>query len=224
MFAGKATHPESISSIQPLTLVVRICVVLLLLLRPLLAQNVAQNDPAILLIRVVDGAGAVYPIGSRATRGVTVQVTDEIGKPVDSAAVSFRLPDDGPSGTFSSGMRMEIVTTGPDGRANVWGMLWNRETGPFEIKITAAKGQARAGTVCALYLSNSLVSAEPRTVAPAGSLIHKLSHRKIWIGVGIAAAAFAGIAAVSSRGTPSAAAATVNAPQIGTPSIIIGRP
>jgi len=112
VFAGKATHPESISSIQPLTLVVRICVVLLLLLRPLLAQNVAQNDPAILLIRVVDGAGAVYPIGSRATRGVTVQVTDEIGKPVDSAAVSFRLPDDGPSGTFSSGMRMEIVTTG----------------------------------------------------------------------------------------------------------------
>ena len=222
MFAGKATHPESISSIQPLTLVVRICVVLLLLLRPLLAQNVAQNDPAILLIRVVDGAGAVYPIGSRATRGVTVQVTDEIGKPVDSAAVSFRLPDDGPSGTFSSGMRMEIVTTGPDGRANVWGMQWNRVTGPFEIRITAAKGQARAGTVCALYLSNSLVSAEPRSVAPAGWR----SHRKIWIGVGIAAAAFVGVAAVSSRGTPSATAAapTANAPQIGTPSIIIGRP
>lgn len=224
MFAGKATDPESISSIQPLTLVVWVCLLLVLLLRPLLAQNVAQNDPAILLIRIVEGAGAVYPIGSRATRGLTVQVTDETGRPVDSAAVSFRLPDDGPSGTFSSGMRMEIVTTGPDGRANVWGIQWNRVTGPLEIRITAAKGQARAGTVCALYLSNSLVSAEPRTAAPSGSLIHKLSHKKIWIGVGIAAAAFAGVAAISSRGTPSTASATVNAPQIGTPSIIIGRP
>jgi len=200
--------------------VVRICVALLFLLRPL----AAQNDPAILLIRIVEGEGAAYPIGSRATRGVTVQVTDETGKPVEGTAVSFRLPDDGPSGTFSSGMRMEMVTTGPDGRANVWGMQWNRVTGPLEVRITAAKGGVRAGTVCDLYLSNALVTSEPRTTAPAGSLIHKLSHKKIWIGVGVAAVAFAGVAAVSSRGTPSTAAATVNAPQIGTPSIIIGRP
>src|SRR5438876_954945 len=51
------TPPESISSILPLTLVVRICVVLFLLLRPL----AAQTDPAILLIRIVEGAGTVYP-------------------------------------------------------------------------------------------------------------------------------------------------------------------
>ena len=196
---------------------VRILVVLLLLRLPL----AAQNDPAILLIRIVEGEGTVYPIGSRATRGVTVQVTDETGKPVERAAVSFRLPDDGPTGAFSSGMRTEIVTTGADGRANVWGMQWNRVTGSLEVRITAAKGQSRAGTVCGLYLSNSLVSAEPRSVAPAGWK----SHRKIWIGVGIAAAAFVGVAAIASRGTPSpATAAGVNAPQIGTPTIIIGKP
>jgi hypothetical protein len=117
-------------------------------------------------------------------------------------------------------MRTEIVTTGTDGRANVWGMQWNRVTGSLEVRITAAKGQARAGTVCGLYLSNALVAAEPRSPAPGGWR----SHRKIWIGVGIAAAAFVGVAAISSRGTPSAAAGSVNAPQIGTPSIIIGRP
>jgi hypothetical protein len=184
-----------------------------------------QNDPAILLIRIAEGEGTVYPIGSRATRGVTVQVTDETGKPVDSAAVSFRLPDDGPSGAFSSGMRTEIVTTGADGRANVWGMQWNRVTGPLEIRITAAKGQARAGTVCGLYLSTSeLRNAEPRIAGPSkGTLSHWRSHRKILIGVGIAAAAFVSVAAISSRGTPSAAG-TVNAPQIGTPTIIIGKP
>jgi len=197
--------------------VVRISLALVLLLFPV----AAQNDPSILLIRIVEGEGAVYAIGSRATRGVTVQVTDETGKPVDSAAVVFRLPEDGPSGTFSSGMRTEVVTTSADGRANVWGMQWNRMTGPLEVRITAAKGQARAGTVCGLYLSNALVSSEPRQSKVGGWR----NHKKIWIGVGIAAAAFAGTAAVSSRGTPSAATpAGVNAPQIGTPSIIIGKP
>jgi hypothetical protein len=116
-------------------------------------------------------------------------------------------------------MHTEVITTSADGRANVWGMQWNRVTGPMEVRITAAKGQARAGTVCGLYLSNALVSSEPRQSKSGGWR----SHKKIWIGVGIAAAAFVGVAAVSSRGTPSAAA-TVNAPQIGTPSIIIGKP
>jgi len=197
--------------------VVRIFVVLFVLAGLL----EGQSDPAILLIRILEGEGAVYPIGSRATRGVTVQVTDETGKPVDSAAVVFRLPEDGPTGTFSSGTRTEVVTTGPDGRANVWGMQWNRLPGPLEVRITAAKGQARAGTVSGMYLSNAVVSSEPRQAK-----VHSWrSHKKIWIGAGIAAAAFVGVAAVSSRGTPSAASpASVNAPQIGTPTIIIGKP
>jgi hypothetical protein len=186
----------------------------------------AQNDPAILQIRIVEGEGTVYPIGSRATRGITVQVSDETGKPVDSAAVSFRLPDDGPTGEFSSGMRTEIITTSADGRANVWGMQWNRVTGSLEVRITAAKGQARAGTVCGLVLTNALVAAEPRITGRDKTASGGWrSHRKIWIGVGIAAAAFVSVAAISSRGTPSpVAAAGVNAPKIGTPTIIIGKP
>jgi len=201
--------------------VVRISVALVLFVLPL----AAQNDPAILLIHIAEGEGAVYAIGSRATRGVTVQVTDETGKPVETASVVFRLPGDGPSGTFSSGTQTEIVTTGADGRASVWGMQWNRMTGPLEVRITAAKGQARAGTVCGLYLSNALVSSEPRIGKKSQPEGGWRSHRMIWIGAGIAAAAFVGVAAVSSRGTPSAASpASVNAPQIGTPTIIIGKP
>ena len=182
----------------------------------------AQNDPALLRIRIVEGDGAAYAIGSRATRGITVEVTDETGKPVDKAAVAFTLPDDGPTGSFSSGMRTEVVTTGADGRASAWGMQWNRVTGPMEVRITAAKGQARAGAICGLLLTNALVSTEPRDT-PGPSVFTR--HRKIWIGVAIAAGAFAGAAAATSRGTPApAAAAGVNAPQIGTPTIIIGKP
>ena len=195
---------------------VRFLVFLLILRWPL----AAQSDPATLQIRIVEGEGAVYSIGARATRGITVQVTDETGKPVDRVAVSFRLPDDGPTGAFSSGMRTEIVTTSSDGRASVWGMQWNRVTGPLQVRITAAKGLARAGTVCGLFLSDAAIATEPRSAKALGLR----SHRKIWLGIAIAAGAFAGVAAVTSRGTPGATAGTVSAPQIGTPTIIIGKP
>ncbi len=98
-------------------------------------------------------------------------------------------------------------------------------TGLLEVRITTAKGQARAGTVCALYLSNALVSSEPRLgkndKPRAGWGKHNLDrgrHRHC---------NFADVAAVSSRGTPSpgaTATAGVNAPRIGTPTIIIGKP
>jgi hypothetical protein len=198
--------------------VVRFLAIPLILCGPL----TAQSDLAILQIRIVEGEGAVYAIGARATRGITVQVTDETGKPVENAAVSFRLPDDGPTGAFSSGMRTEIAMTTADGRASVWGMQWNRVTGPMQIRITAAKWQARAGTVCGLFLSDAGAAAtEPqRAVTPGWR-----SHRKIWLGIAIAAGAFAGAAALTSRGTSGqTGGAGVSAPQIGTPTIIIGKP
>lgn len=107
----------------------------------------------IVQLRVVDGEGVTYRTGSRATHGLTVLVTDESGKPVDGASVSFRLPDQGATGMFSSGLRTEVVTTGPDGRASVWGMQWNKIAGPVQIRITAVKDQARAGIISTQNLS-----------------------------------------------------------------------
>ena len=107
------------------------------------------QDPAILQVRVVEGEGAVYGIGSRATRGITIQVTDETGKPVSGSTVTFRLPDSGSTGTFPSGSKTEVVATRADGRAAAWGMQWNRAPGALEIRITAVKGQTRAGILCA---------------------------------------------------------------------------
>ena len=43
-------------------------------------------------------------------------------------------------------------------------MQWNRTSGPFEIRITAVKGQARAGTVSSQFLSDA---AEVKDAAPA---------------------------------------------------------
>ncbi len=150
-------------------------------------------DPANLQIRVVEGDGQSYPLGSRATRGITIEVSDESGHPVVDAAVTFGLPESGSTGVFSNGSKTEIVTTHADGRASAWGMRWNRQAGTFDVRITATKGQARAGTVCSQTLG---ASAGP-SVSAGGS-----SHKWIWIALG-AAGAGAAAAVVASRGSGS---------------------
>ncbi len=137
----------------------------------------AQQDPAILQIKVVEGESAVYPIGSRATRGITIQVTDESGRPVDNAIVSFRLPEDGASGSFANGTKTDIATTRPDGRASAWGMQWNRTAGMLEVRITAAKGATRAGIVCSQYLTDAPESSAQKIRGASGS------HKWLWIAV-----------------------------------------
>jgi hypothetical protein len=177
---------------------------------------------AIIQLRVIEGEGAVYAIGSRATRGITVQVTDETGQPVEAAAVSFRLPDEGPGGTFSSGLRTEIATTKADGRATVWGMRWNRTTGPFEVRITVAKGQARAGIVVSQFLSDK-VAAGP---TGGGEFHASHSYRKwLLIAAAVGGAAAGGLVLGERRTqTPATPANAPVPPSIGTPVIVITGP
>lgn len=185
-------------------------------------QDVPAGNPAILQIRVLEGEGVAYPLGGRATRGVTVQVTDETGKPVEGSTVSFRLPEEGPSGTFANGSRAEIATTRADGKASAWGMQWNRTEGSFEIRITAVKGQARAGTVCAVYLSKLNASMESGTDAP---LKIARSHKWMWIALGVAGAAVGVVAVTALAGKSTVPVGPVVTPTtIGTPTIVVGHP
>src|SRR5258706_14652723 len=96
-------------------------------------------------LKEAEGEATVHRTGTRATRGLTVLVTDETGKPVENAAVSFRLPDEGPTGVFSSGLRTEVGTTGANGRATVWGMQRNKTPGPVGIRVTTVKEDASTG-------------------------------------------------------------------------------
>lgn len=177
------------------------------------------DAPSILTIRVAEGDGAAYAIGSRATRGLTVLVTDETGRPVEGATVSFTLPAEGPGGVFSTGGRTEIAATHADGRAAVWGMQWNRTAGPFEIRITAVKGQARAGAVSSQSLSNA---SEVRAAAPGKSHAGRGSRKLLWISLVVAGAAAVGVAGVAARNTSSTAASSVTPLKIGTPTISLG--
>src|SRR5438093_61797 len=80
---------------------------------------------AILQITVIEGEGAVHVPGSRSSRPLTVEITDETGKPVPNAAVSFHVPDDGPGGTFPNGLRTAVVTTDTRGRSSLRGLQVN---------------------------------------------------------------------------------------------------
>ena len=61
-------------------------------------------------MRILDGEGQVYAARiAGSPTPVTVQVTDETGKPVDGASVSFHLPDDGAGGAFTGGMQTDIA-------------------------------------------------------------------------------------------------------------------
>jgi hypothetical protein len=175
-------------------------------------------DFAILHLKAIDGEAAVYAPGSRATRGVTIEVTDETGRPVPGVSVSFQLPNDGPSGEFVSGSRTEIATTQADGRATVWGMHWNKLPGAVTLRITAAKDGVRAGMVVTMNIDASA----PAAAAQTGKIGHSGHSKLIYISLAVAGAAGAGLAmGMRGKSTPSTPTQTTS---IGAPTAIIGAP
>jgi len=118
---------------------------------------------AVLQIKVLEGEAVVHPPGARIAHPLTVEVTDETGRPVAGAAVSFQLPPEGPSGLFSNGLRTDLVLTDAAGHASLHSVQLNRTSGQFRIRITAVKEQARAGAVSTQYI------AETRNALPAAS-------------------------------------------------------
>lgn len=187
-----------------------------------LSFAVSAKAAVILQLRVLEGEGVSYRTGTRATRGLTVLVTDESGQPVNMAAVSFRLPDAGASGTFNSGSRTEMVFSGRDGHASVWGMQWNKTPGAVQIRISAVKDQVRAAIVSTLSLSDT-------AVAQAGgegvfTATHH-GHKWLWLaaiaGGAAAGGAYAMLGAKSTSPSPNPAVAGLS---IGAPTITVGHP
>lgn len=189
----------------------------------LLIWTLPADASVIVQLKVVDGDGATHRAGSRESRGLTVLVTDETGKPVENAAVSFRLPEEGPTGVFSSGLRSDVVITGPDGRASVWGIQWNRLTGAADIRITAVKEQARAGIIATVYLADSAAV----NLRSGGEGVFTAPHksRTKWILIASLAGGIAiGFAFAHSNPSTVGVGSTPAGVFIGNPTIIVGRP
>jgi hypothetical protein len=185
----------------------------------LLRAAPALAQVAILQIRVIEGEGAVHQPASRSARPITVEITEETGKPVAGAAVSFHLPEDGPGGTFVNGLRTEVVITDGSGHASLHGMVANRIAGRFQIRILASKEQARAGTVSFQYVAEPRGGVVARSAAPAA--------RRKWIVVAAAVAGGAVAGIVATRGGGTTVQSALTPPpvlSIGTPAITVGKP
>jgi len=181
----------------------------------------AVAQVAILQIQVSGGEGAVHAAGARDSRGIAVVVTDETGRPVEGAAVSFHLPEQGPSGTFVNGLRTEVAVTDDRGRAAVHSIEFNRVPGRFEIRIVASKEQARAGTVSFQYIAGPSPGAAATEAKGGGH------HRKRWLMVAaVVAGAGAAGGTMALVHSPPATATAESTPilTIGPPSITVGKP
>jgi len=193
---------------------------------PATAAIIAASDPLILQVQVVEGEGLVYAPGTRAVKGITVRVTDEVGRPVAGAAVSFRLPEDGATGVFQNNSKTEIAATAADGRASVWGMRWGKVTGTTSIRITAAKGATRAGTIATQIISmdsiGPMISDNRRAYKSRGGGGGK---KWLWVGLAAAGAAGGGFAAyelMKGGGTASTGALSAGGTTISSPTVSIG--
>jgi hypothetical protein len=188
---------------------------------------IAASDPLILQVQVVEGEGLSYPPGSRSVKGITVRVTNEVGRPVAGAAVSFRLPEDGATGTFQNKSKTEIAATSADGRASVWGMQWGKTVGTLTIRITAAKGATRAGTTATQVIS---LDANGQTISDNRKAYKShggggMSKKWIWIAAGGAGAAGGGLLAYEMLKSKSPSTNTVtNGVLINPPQVTVGPP
>jgi hypothetical protein len=115
--------------------------VVLLIPRASTAQNSALH------ITIVSGEDTTHAAGAHVAKPITIEVTDAAGQPVEGARTSFQLPEEGPGGFLSSGLRTDLAVTDSHGRATLRGFQLNRTPGQFNIRVTVAKEQARAGIV-----------------------------------------------------------------------------
>jgi hypothetical protein len=148
-------------------------------------------------ITVIEGEGAINNIHQTVNRAATVIVEDENKTPLSGVAVTFFLPNDGPSGLFPNGSRALTVFTDDKGIATSRPIHFNNLVGIMPIRVTASLfsqsvnqtiTQTNVGTGQAI---RSYVSPMTRNQEPSGRGIH--ISKKVWItaiivGAGVAAA------------------------------------
>ncbi len=179
-------------------------------------------------LRAVQGQGMVVAPGAASSRRIVVAVEDAFGRPLAGATVRFRLPADGPSGHFPSGMTSESVLSGADGRASVYGIVWNGQPGQLVVAVVGTLGTDTAELEVPVEISQHAVK-DPGASNPGRMPSTGSSRKWLLLGAVVAGGAALGAATAFSHGsTPAApvvqgsiAVASV-APTVGVPLIKVG--
>ncbi|MBV9760186.1 MAG: hypothetical protein JO340_06460 [Acidobacteriaceae bacterium] len=166
-----------------------------------LPSQPAQSNPAKLNINVVEGAGAVNNIRTRAAREFTVEVDDENDHPVSGAVVTFLAPNEGPGGSFAGDTQLLTVMTDKDGRAIAGSFRPNNSVGDYNIQVTATLGEETG---------SATISQSNRALAVAAAK-HSNKTVLILVAVGAAVAIGAGVG-LAGHGSSSSSGASSTTP------------
>jgi hypothetical protein len=107
------------------------------------AQAIPVPAPKMNVV-VVEGEAAIHNLREKKVSEVVVLVRDGNRNPIPKASVTFTLPAEGPSGTFSNGTTTVNTTTNNDGYAFARGIRPNSLTGPFRIQVEAQRHEEKA--------------------------------------------------------------------------------
>jgi len=135
-----------------------------------------------LKILVLEGQRSVNSTARHIGIQPVVEVRDENDRPVEGAAVVFRLPPSGPGGSFAGNSPTFRATTNAQGQAGASGFVPNDQQGRFDIHVTATI-QNRTGEMT-ISQTNS-----PNTLSLLGPTSQKRSifrNKYLYIGVGAA--------------------------------------
>jgi hypothetical protein len=184
-----------------------------------------------LRLRAVEGDGMVVSPNAPSPRKITVVAQDDSGKPVGGVTVRFRLPAEGPSGHFASGLSSETVVTPSNGQATVMGILWNDQPGRLLLAVSATldgeTAELEIPVEIGLHAAHEPALANP--VHPPSSGV-----RKKWLilAATVGGAVALGVAASALHGASNPAEPVVQTPLpiasvppvVGTPTIGISTP
>jgi hypothetical protein len=165
------------------------------------------------------------------SRKITVAAQDDSGQPIGGVTVRFRLPADGPSGHFASGLSSETVVTAANGQATVMGILWNDQSGRLLLAVSAAFGGETAELEIPVEIG--LHSAhEPALANPARPPSSGIRKKWLILAATVGGAVALGVAASALRGASTPSEPVLQTPLpiasvppvVGTPTIVIGTP
>lgn len=104
---------------------------------PAAAPLPAVRQVSNLNIRVIQGDDALNNISTQTAQNPIVEIRDQNGNPVEGASVTFFLPENGPSATFTGGGTILGTVTDGNGRAAATGLTPNDVQGQFDIQVQA---------------------------------------------------------------------------------------
>jgi hypothetical protein len=167
----------------------------------LLCAVLARSAATVPRIEVIEGDGAINNIRLHHAKEPVVRVVDQDGHPLPNVAVTFVMPENGPSGTFADGHTSYTVMTDSDGQAVGRGLRPNGSAGQFQIRVTTSlQGQVATANI-------SQTNAEP---AQGG-----ISSKTILILAIVGGAAAAGAAIALGKGKSSGTASNTTPPNTG---------